>query len=378
MTTLIEDDTQFAEAFFAPDDGNGRAVGSVNPALQALANRTKFLRAALMPMIALNFTAPIPTTTTMQRGCYAGKSFPVWIMVNPGLTNDVKITTPGGSAADSLSPSAGPPLDVATDGADPYNLVIPTRIGGGVAAFSATTGAWTNTALESGFQFDNACVSYDATSGLWCVVYRRTSGTLVKAWTSPDRVTWTQRTLPVAFTGALPSAVPLSAAGGGTTIIANVAASGTVDVAYSTDGGITWGSGNFATFAGATIVRPAYGNGIFMILAYDAATYRTQVWTSATGAAWTKVQEYPTRVRMTALANVGKLWVSAGLIAFGAVVMPSRQVLYSIDNGATWRPGGFGGIIQNVIGGPGAVMLLDGANARPSILLGPAPALAVV
>lgn len=378
MSTIIDDETQFAESFFIPDDGNGRAVGSVNPGFQALANRTKFLRAALLPSIALNFTTPIPTTTSMQRGCYAGKSFPVWVMVNPAVSNDVKITTPGASAAAALSPSAGPPLDVATDGEDPYNLVIPSGIGGGVATYSTTTSTWTNVSIESGFQFDNACVSYDPVSGLWCVVYRRTSGTLVKAWTSPDRVTWTQRTLPAAFTGALPSAIPLSATGDGTTIIANVAASGTVDVAYSTDGGITWGSTNFATFAGATIVRPAHGNGVFMILAYNPATYRTQVWTSATGAAWTKVQEYPTRVRMTALANVGKLWVSAGLIAFGAVVMVSRQVLYSVDNGVTWRPGGYAGAVQNVIGGPGAVMLLDGANARPSLLLGPAPALAVV
>lgn len=378
MSTTDGDETLFPESFYIPDDGSGRAVNSVNPGFQALANRSKFLRASLLPAIALNFTAPIPTTTSMQRGCYAGKSWPVWVMVNPAASNDVKITVPGASAASSLAPTAGPPLDVAADAADPYNLVVPIGTGGGVASFSATTGAWTNTALESGFQFDNACVTYDATSALWCVVYRRTSGTLVKAWTSPDRVTWTQRTLPAAFTGALPSAVPLSATGGGTTIIANVSASGNVDVAYSTDGGITWGSTNFATFAGATIVRPAYGNGVFMLLAYDAANYRTQIWTSATGAAWTKVQEYATRVRMTALANVGKLWVSAGIIAFGAVVMISRQVLYSIDNGVTWRPGGYAGSIQNIIGGPGAVMLLDATNARPSMILGPAPALAVV
>jgi hypothetical protein len=317
----------------------------------------------------------------MLRGIYlsGGQILPLWLAIS-ATSNDLKQSFDGGASWSALSPAPtiGILLDLASDTAPKPNVVVVGGIGGGVATYSTTTGTWTNIAIESGFQFDNACVSYDPASALWCVVYRRTSGTLVKAWTSPDRATWTQRTLPAAFLGALPSAIPLSATGGGTTVIANVAASGNVDVAYSTDGGITWGSGNFATFAGATIVRPVYGTGIFMILAYDAATYRTQVWTSATGAAWTKVQEYPTRVRMTALANVGKLWVSAGLIAFGAVVMLSRQVLYSIDNGVTWHPGGFGGIIQNIIGGPGAVMLLDGANARPSILLGPAPALAVV
>lgn len=379
MSTIIDDETQFAESFFIPDDGNGRAVGSVNPGFQALANRTKFLRAALLPLIALNFTPPIAMGSTMQRGCYAGRSFPVWVMVNPSVSNDVKLIAPNGTLAVSIpiTPSAGEPLDVAADESDPYNIVVPTASSGGVALFSASTSVWSYVGIEGGFQFDNACVTYDRVTGLWCVVYRRTSGTLVKAWTSPDRTSWTQRTLPAAFLGALPSAIPLSATGDGTTIIANVAASGTVDVAYSTDGGITWGSTSFATFAGATIVRPAHGNGVFMILAYNPVTYRTQVWTSATGAAWTKVQEYATRVRMTCLANVGKLWVSAGILAFGGLAF-GAAVLYSIDNGVTWRPGGYSGAVQNIIGGPGAVVLLDAATARPSLLLGPAPALAVV
>lgn len=374
MTTFVEDDTQFAEAIFSPDDGSGRAVGSVNPALQALANRTKFLRAALLPAAVLNLRAAVSTTTQMLRGLYlsGGQTLPLWLAIS-ATPNDLKQSFDGGASwsAFAPAPTIGILLDLASDTAAKPNIVAVGGIGGGVATYSTTTSAWTNVAIESGFQFDNACVTYDPVSALWCVVYRRTSGTLVKAWTSPDRATWTQRTLPAAFAGALPSAVPLSATGGGTTLIANVAASGNVDVAYSTDGGIAWGSANFATFAGATIVRPVYGNGVFMVLAYDPASFRTQVWTSPTGATWTKVQEFATRIRMSALTCVaGKLWVAAGTVGF------IRQLAYSFD-GVTWRSGVSLGTAQQLVAGPG-LMIFDGTTAVPGFALGPAPALAVV
>lgn len=373
MTTFVEDDTQFSEAIFSPDDGSGRAVGSVNPALQALANRTKFLRAALLPAAVLNLRAAVSTTTQMLRGLYlsGGQILPLWLAIS-ATSNDLKQSFDGGASwsAFAPAPTAGVLLDIASDVAAKPNLVAVAANGGGLATYSFTTGTWSFATLEAAFQFDNACVTYDATSGLWCVVYRRTSGTLVKAWTSPDRAVWTQRTLPAAFTGALPSAVPLSATGGGTTLVANVAASGNVDVAYSTDGGITWGSTSFATFAGATIVRPVYGNGAFMVLAYDAAN-RTQVWTSPTGATWTKVQEFATRIRMSALTCLaGKLWVAAGTVGF------VRQLSYSFD-GVTWRSGVSLGTAQQLVAGPG-LMIFDGTTAVPGFALGPAPALAVV
>lgn len=374
MSTTDGDETLFPESFYIPDDGSGRAVNSVNPGFQALANRTKFLRAALLPAAALNFRAAVSTTTQMLRGLYlsGGQILPLWLAIS-ATSNDLKESFNGGASwsAFSPAPTAGVLLDIASDVASKPNLVAVAANGGGLATYSFTTGTWSFATLEAAFQFDNACVTYDATSGLWCAVYRRTSGTLVKAWTSPDRAVWTQRTLPAAFTGALPSAVPLSATGGGTTLIANVAASGNVDVAYSTDGGITWGSTNFATFAGATIVRPVFGNGVFMILAYDAANYRTQVWTSPTGATWTKAQEFATRIRMSALTCLaGKLWVAAGTVGF------VRQLAYSFD-GVTWRSGVGLGTAQQVVAGPG-LMIFDGTTAVPGFALGPAPALAVV
>jgi hypothetical protein len=209
-------------------------------------------------------------------------------------------------------------------------------------SYTASTDSWAGPNVLVASPFDPGefiQVAYDPVSGLFCALSRLFAGPYAAVHTSSNRTTWTSRTPPTNFD--VSNAEYRMATDGLGRIVATAGDSaGTVCVASSDDGGITWTARANVTTTIATGQVPGH---IFynaatatwaMSMHETSGTPSSEVWTSSDGISWTKVCTLAASA-VFGLAPFGAMWVGV------AVTGGLYQVVYSLDACATWQLAGF-------------------------------------
>ncbi|HEY2369954.1 MAG TPA: sialidase family protein, partial [Polyangiaceae bacterium] len=217
--------------------------------------------------------------------------------------------------------------------------------------FNASTSTWTHRA--GAFASPTLSeVAFEPVNGLW-IAYENTGFAFMKVHTSTDRATWTDQGshLPAALGGdGVHFYQPRLGVGGGRIVVAILQNAGTVAVSgcAGTDP-TTWTTAATITptiTSPTAVSDPVYVASVatwFLAIVGSGASHAaTEVWKSTDGGAtWTKAATLGGTTRAIALVQLAVLdRLVTGLDSAGVVV-------YSLDDGATWK-------ISGTIGTPGA------------------------
>ncbi len=222
----------------------------------------------------------------------------------------------------------------------------------GVSAWNARTWAVGVNALPN--------VRYEPISGLWCIVAYTGGSPIV--YTSSNRATWVARTAPPEFpTG---TAINLLAVNKTSGRIVWVCGGTTLEWATSDDGGVTWTYRNTHTYVGS---EPNFPKS----LTYDATTGsftlcvsrdngKTKVWRSDDeGVTFAAVGGM--NVETNKMASLGNLLCAASV---------AGDIVFSSDNGATWKYGGMNVGDMNVYSGGGAFIAVHATGLCRTLRIG--------
>jgi hypothetical protein len=144
-------------------------------------------------------------------------------------------------------------------------------VNGGLMRRTTDGYTWTNVSANVANIEAGGCVLWSGS------LFMAVSG-LGKCWTSPDGLTWTQRT-------TLPTTPNAYAIGYGSGRWLIAASSGT-SVWYSTDDGVTWNTGTATSYSFGQRTQIPFGAGVFVLANY-AAGASAKVQTSPDGVTWT-------------------------------------------------------------------------------------------
>lgn len=350
MTQFAGDPNSFPVDFLMPDDSAPPQAVEVNPALEALGDRTANLNARavqqrtdfdalfldVIASRALNFGPELTIAASLGKfkgGLYhlmGGTDFYVRRRDLESLTG---ATTEIGAGA-FTTPYTQHDFDVDDDG----NIIVVDDLLDSYKEFNVGTGVWTKHQGVLGYDLLKPHVVYEPASGLWIIAGATGALTQMRVFTSSDRVTWTERTAPsTVFDGIW----TMGTNGLGRTVLMRHGVSGGIRFSYSDDGGITWsaeqsitlGAGSIGAYTSATAwywwPRPTW-NGYEWLACVNSGSAGggvSEVYRSTDGATWALASECPTR-SIRWLAALGKVWMA---------MVGNYETAFSVDGGVTWR-----------------------------------------
>lgn len=343
MTTYILGTDTFTDEFPELDDGVAEQASNWNPALEALANRTRFLLNRVLLGPGINWHAAVGTTHNLERGAWSTKE-QTWYGVGHGGNDFLERSQDSGRTWVDLTAALGggglAVMDVGVD--DAGNLLLVNQGSRNVYygayggyGFASSGGSWTNvpnalTAAPSG-----ARVAWESGAGVFIVVYR-VGATGFRVDTAPTS-TFTAQAIPAKWTAYAGSNDAEIGVGNGRALATFFDDSGAElkqRVMRTTNGGVAWTESTFVpTLTGnpAWWSRPTYNTlrDEWYILVSRGAPVGTELWRSTDGGAtWAKVGGFALEAH--SLAALGDLLIC---------VLADGREAYSLNRGVTWKLG---------------------------------------
>ncbi len=233
--------------------------------------------------------------------------------------------------------------------ADPSGNMVVTMsdigVGGRyIAQMTGSSGAWTEVDVFGATMVngDTVPVVYDPINGKWIVV-AHASGGVTRIATSANRTTWTVETTAAAHGSTNFDATTLSLyrlackKSTGRVVMTAFRSSDTrIVVATSDDGGNTWTDRSQFTIGltplterGCELTYNPDTNTFMLVVFETTGTHSSELWTSSDGISWSLAKAF-TNYAVRNVAPVGNMWAA---LASNTTV---NEVIYSLDNGATW------------------------------------------
>jgi len=330
MSTQYAGNDSFPSDYTIPDDGDARAAVSVNVALEALGDRTAWLK----PRLDFLRQIGVQNWPYQNDGSF---TFNTWAIGNADWDpfNQLWVA--------NLYDVGGQQAWVSQLGADwtqlgsafgataaTFACVVVDRDTGHIYATSDSEisdwdgASWTTGATGASFVF---------ATGRWFnskAVFVGYNGAATKVGTFTTGGGWSTGTTPG---GVTVTDIWKSAIGGGIMLaVPGRDAVGAAVVGMTTTDGTTWVAATIPTSASEKINDVAYAAGVFAV-AVETAGGDTKVFTSTTGAtgSWTLVATLTDKV-VTSLCGVGEIFFGS----FGSLSDPGLGLL-SLDAGVTWR-----------------------------------------
>jgi len=347
VTTYIQGTDDFPVEFPEIDDSTPEEAAEWNPALEALANRTKWLKLKILPIPALNWHKAVTTNFNQTRGVYSEVE-QTWYIVgdDPGTDQFERSQDSALNNFEDLSGALGgaiPCYDVACNQTT-GDLVIVNKSSRNVylgvfAGYGSLSsgGNWTNGANMIAVAAGAPVVDWDEISGNFITVYRNgASGFHAEHWAAGPTFTpaasipaaWT------AYTGSNNAEIGCSRGQPvGTTLACFYDATGSVqklNVMRSTDGGTNWTNHQIAPPLDLLLVsKPAFNK-------------EAKRWYVAGSSSLPRVYIYESTDDGVTWAIVATIngWECHGIVASGELLVllgKDQRIAYSVDRGVTWR-----------------------------------------
>lgn len=385
------DPDNFPEEMPKPSDGDGPGISAadVNPAIEANADRTAWLRkrgfllqnalrASDFPTLVAGPAGLTSPRADYGRGRWWACGGEDWFASTPDPYNWPTATEISGGAQWGDTHITTFDFDVSPAGAIVVTNVYTTGTFGDtfVDKYQERTaaGTWTKQAATFGAGVYFANVRYAVTAARWCVA-AKDENNKSSAFTTADPHgggTWTQH-----FIASIPDSSILTLAHDGAGVLVIQAFNGThVYFSRSTDGGLTWSAAVDKALAFTPIAsgdmsiftRPVWNGSVWMAVASNVGTCK--VWTSPDGAVWTEVASFGTGF----FGGSGLTIESLDVIAETFVALASDgtylYLLVSQDAGVTWKRSDRAFKAGGGVGRPGFLaagperFLLSGINGK--------------
>lgn len=347
MTTFIQGVDEFPDEFPELDDGVPEQAADWNPALEALADRTKYLKLRVLPIPALNLHNGVATTFNLAR-CVFSELEQTWYGVwwDPG-TDQFERSQDNARTFEDLSgalPGGKACYDVACNQSNGNLCIINTSrdiyAGALVGYGTLDSGAnWATKANALAAAPTTASVDHDDVNDVFVVVYRvGASGFHAEHWDGSGPIFTPSGALNIVWTGYTGSHDAEVACSSGQVVCTSIACffdeggSGhKFNVMRSIDGAATWTNQQLVSGAGGDytlISKPAYNKANNRwYLAGSSSLPKTEVWESTdAGVSWTSV-------------SVIDGWKCEGIVSIGDLLVllgEDQRIAYSVDRGATW------------------------------------------
>jgi len=343
MSTSYTPKPRAQQTFTKPQDGDNKDVASINIAVEGLADSDARTHLAE----AMEWGPAITTAKDVVRGAYSLKE-QSWFTVGPGANDFLLRSQDSGRSWVDLSGTIGvddalSTYDIAINAAGQAVIInvgtqdIYESAYGGYAGFAFSTSAGVlNAAMTAGQ------IIFEEVNDLWLALYR-TTGSGMRADTSPNRTAWTNQTLPAGWAAYNNSTQnPRVAANDAGRIVAlfydDTALNLKYRFAYSTDGGVNWTAGTALTpgFGPATdcVSKPTYDPDFddwYFCAAETTGTNSTEVYRSEDGGAtWSIVYS---NINTDNYAFVAIAWFNGVLVASNI----GGRIFFSTDRGVTWK-----------------------------------------
>lgn len=293
---------------------------------------------------------------TKVAGDASGYRAGVWIGV--GDTGHVEESADGYTWANDAHGVGSPPSFRAVAAHDSSDAFI---AGGSTSkVLEKIAGVWTSHTVPGGEGYEINCIRYWKEKTLWILGGNVDSGSDdARLWTTPDGVTYTQRTLPNANGGGRIEKNLLATSAGVAVAVARHPSPATAERMWRSTDGVTWTEVTHS-ISDPVAITYSYIEGKFMIMT-DAGL----VYTSPDGTTWTNVGDTGAEMG-PCLANNGSVWL--GIDQNGSGV--GREVLfYSVDTGVHWYGINLSVLnlaIEDIQFGHGRFMVIasDGSNQK--------------
>lgn len=339
-------DLSLTPNFADPSDGDFEDAESVAIALQGLCDRTQWLSWRLATawhregaVAALNWMPVIAQTVNLIAAAWDTRG--VWWGVSHGTVDQAGQSTDNGTHWSSIAPGSS---SIALQSIAVDSLGNAVTVGPGAVLYQFNGSTWANESPGYGSGVVDAVVVYEPTAVLWAVYSNNTlSGhTIATLYTSPDRVTWTARTLPAAVVGdgthAVVDKVHMGV-GGGRIVIGLMLAGVAFMSSAAASAPTVWSSAATLTptLTCAQMTDPVYVDSLatwLVGLRRTSSTTGVEIWASTDGGAtWAK------RATLGGTTHSNPTVQLAALGSVVAALTTGGAIQYSTDAGYTWYPG---------------------------------------
>ncbi len=306
--------------------------------LEALANRTEYLKSHLGQIAALTFQTSVGTSNSFNVLKYS-EALQRWFGC-AATPVDYLASTQQLLVWPAVTDVPGPQLTGVAiwdfDVDDAGNLVAVEQLIDNVKRRTAG-GVWSRNGTE-GESTAEPNVIWEPVTGNWILAFTSTTAQWVR--TSTDLfVTWTNRTAP-----AFPVAARVTLGHNGAGRVVAQAFSGTDTLfSFSDDGGVTWSAPTthalgftYATAGARHHPRPVFNGKSWVAVGMNNTTGVCRVFTSPDGVTWSVAASY-TSLAICNIAALGGIVIGCALNGANAAL--SGGIVYSADDGATWRRG---------------------------------------
>ncbi len=350
MTPQAGNDANFPVTVQVVDNSDlvNPAAATLNVSVQGLLDRTAYLHRRLAEAVPTSWEPAVTVASSCDNAAWSSK-VGMWWAVGGGNADLIKQSNDYGKSWTNVVPGASS-LSCYDLAFDSSNACVVGNTGSRTLyQFNGATWANVTNAL-TGTTIGKTRVRWSDRTAIWVVFHNDQTAITgaMRITTSPDRTTWTDRTVswPAPFT-TVGVIVPHLGAGGGSIVAAFKASATTVAVGRCLDSVLATTVAATITVSTITAIGdcsdPIYcpednaGAGLWMIAVYGTASAGTvnvtEFYTSTDGGqTWTLSSTLSSSgLRVIAIANLGHLWAGLSLDGF---------VVYSLNAGVTWYVAG--------------------------------------
>lgn len=336
MTDYIGDSNSYPASLPLLSDGVPPAAVQTNVPLEALADRTAYLKAHLGQIAALTFNTVAPTTPVtfdvLKHSDVLGRWFGLSVGATELLTSTQQMLVWPAVTDVPVPQRLGAVMwdfDLDSSG----NMLVVSQTIDNITKRTAA-GTWSN-AISDGNTTAEPNIIWEPVSGNWILAY--STGAVL--WTQTSGNLWTTRTTRTSPTFPGAARVTMGHNGAGRVVMQGFSGTNTY-FSYSDDGGVTWSApttlalGFTYSSTGRHNPRPVFNGKAWVAVAMNTTTGVSRVFTSPDGATWSIGSSFTS----TAICNIAGL----GGIVLGSTIRPGGTnggIVHSSDDGATFRRG---------------------------------------